>query len=343
MRLKQLARNGLNAAMDMPPLRGAAKYIANNDAIVFMLHRFAQPELAVDGHDPRFLRSCLEFLRARGFNLVSVEQIAAAAKAGAPIKNAVSFTVDDGYLDHAVIGAQVFAEFDCPATFFLITAFVDGDYWPCDAKIAYILRATGRRRFEWRRGAQRFSVDLGDTAATRQSIRNLVWSTKRTPVDQLEADVADLARTAGVELPDGPPPEFAPMSWQDARRIEAMGMQIGAHTCRHVLLSAECEVVAEREIGRAIDRVAANVQRGSGIFCYPTGRYSDFGGRDKAFAARAGCVGAVSAEPGYFNPRTIADYGGYYSIPRFGMPNNLQDFMQTVLYLEKVKSVVRRT
>jgi len=341
MGLKEFARNGLNAALDMAPLRGAAKFIATNDAIIFMMHRFEQPELGVEGHDPDFLRDCLDYLRRRRFNLVSVEQIVTAARAGNRIKNAVSFTVDDGYLDHALVGASVFAEYECPATFFLITDFVDGSYWPCDAKIAYILRTSARNRFEWQQGTRSFAINLETPEARKQSVRAMVWATKATAVEQLEADVADLAGTAGVELPALPPPGYRPMTWQDARRIEAMGMRLGAHSCRHVLLRAESDEVAEREIRHSVAKVASQVQRSSPIFCYPTGRYSDFGERDKSIAQATGCIGAVSAEPGYFNPRTIGNYGGYYSIPRFGMPANLEDFRQTVLYIEKMKSAMR--
>ena len=106
MGLKEFARNGLNAALDMAPLRGAAKFIATNDAIIFMLHRFEQPELGIDGHDPDFLRACLDYLRRRSFNLVSVEQIVTAARAGNRIKSAVSFTVDGGYLEPHLEGVS---------------------------------------------------------------------------------------------------------------------------------------------------------------------------------------------------------------------------------------------
>jgi len=132
------------------------------------------------------------------------------------------------------------------------------------------------------------------------------------------------------------------MSWEDARKLEKKGMHLGAHTCRHAILSAEDDKTALEEITGSLEALRAQVQRASKVFCYPTGRYIDFGERDKAIVENAGCIGAVSAEAGYFNPGTQSHYGGGYSAPRAALPDNCDDFQQRVLYIEYFKDLLSR-
>lgn len=342
MKLKQLSKYSTVKGLGLAPIRRLAQKIAGENATIFMLHRFEDPSIGSTGHDPVFLRQCLEDLRRQKFNLVSVEQILTAAKNNQPLKNAVAFTVDDGYSDHASVGGKIFAEYDCPATFFLITDFIDNQFWPDDAKLSYILRNSPRKSVEWRKNGSTVHLQLGSLEQRKKAIRQVVWGLKPTPLDQLNERVQQLAQHAEVELPQQPPPLFAPMSWEDARRLEKKGMHLGAHTCRHAVLSAEDDETARAEITRSLDAVRAQVERASKVFCYPTGRYTDFGEREKGYVEDAGCVGAVSAEPGYFNPATQPDYGGNYSVPRPGFPGSYEDFQQRVLYIEYFKDLFRK-
>ena len=54
------------------------------------------------------------------------------------------FTIDDGFIDHHDIAGPLFADYDIPLTFFLVTGFIDGELWPWDDQLSY---AIGRRRF----------------------------------------------------------------------------------------------------------------------------------------------------------------------------------------------------
>jgi hypothetical protein len=94
------------------------------------MHRFAMPDLGVEGHDPALLAGQLEYLRRHRYRLMSLRELLQALDERTPIReNAVVFTVDDGYADFAEVGAPVFAAYDCPVTVFLVTDFVSGRLW----------------------------------------------------------------------------------------------------------------------------------------------------------------------------------------------------------------------
>src|SRR6476659_3437826 len=92
------------------------KLLRNSDTgIIFMLHRFPDPELGnASSHDVAAIRAGLAHLRRNRFELISLASLFERARQGERLGGAIAFTIDDGYLDHARIGAPLFAEFDCP-------------------------------------------------------------------------------------------------------------------------------------------------------------------------------------------------------------------------------------
>src|SRR5436190_14624982 len=89
--------------LTFPGLARALSSLTNTHASVFMLHRFAVPDLGVSGHDPKALRRNLAHLRKAGYDLISLEDLLLSLRNGEPLKRAVAFTIDDGYFDHAEI------------------------------------------------------------------------------------------------------------------------------------------------------------------------------------------------------------------------------------------------
>src|SRR2546425_159452 len=98
---------------------------------IITLHRFADPDLQVPGHDPASLRNHLAYLRRHRYRMLSLSDVLELLNDpdGGSTTAAVAFTVDDGYGDFARIGAPIFAEYDCPVTLFVPTGFVDGQLW----------------------------------------------------------------------------------------------------------------------------------------------------------------------------------------------------------------------
>src|ERR1700678_1914810 len=110
----------------VPGVTRALLAVTDTQATIFMLHRLPVPELGIHGHDLTPLLRILAYLRKERYDLISLGEMFRRLRAGVPCKRAIAFSIDDGYFDHAHIGAPVFAEFDCPVTTFVTTGFLDG-------------------------------------------------------------------------------------------------------------------------------------------------------------------------------------------------------------------------
>src|SRR5262245_38025762 len=137
--VKRLGLAAVNA-VNIPAL---SRRLLRDRGVIFMLHRFRDPDLGVDGHDPRVLRRALDYLRRHRYELVSLMDLLKRLKnRSQPPRGAIAFTFDDGYQDQATIGAGIFSEFDCPVTTFVTTGFVDRTMWFWWDRIQYVFRET---------------------------------------------------------------------------------------------------------------------------------------------------------------------------------------------------------
>ena len=297
---------------------------------VFMLHRFGTDPARRSGHNPEVLVAALRYLRDHDFQVKLVDDIVKGFEAGSLADRVVGFTMDDGYEDQGTIGAEVFVAQGCPVTLFLVTGMIDGEYWPWEAKVAYLFsQARGPFRFE--HAGRVYSAFGRNDESSRDCRRALVRSLKRVKLSLAEAEVARLAQVVGVSLPSEPPEGFRPLTWDQVGRLERRGVSFGAHTVRHPTLSVEDEQVARREIEASTARIREKLARPSRVFCYPTGGYEDFGQREIDLVKALGYSAALSSEPGYCTASGAPD--ARYELQRFGFPDNLEDFKAVVLQM----------
>jgi peptidoglycan/xylan/chitin deacetylase (PgdA/CDA1 family) len=310
-----------------------------------MLHRFADPERGVAGCDPGHLRAALAYLVKHKYELLELEPLLARlAGDGPPAGGAVAFTIDDGYAEQATVAAPLFAAFDCPVTTFVCTGFLDGALWLWWDRIEHIFRESERGwakasladavlEYRWRDARQR---DLAQA--------DFIERCKRATDADKTAAIAELARTAEVELPAEPPQHYAPMTWDQVRACEAKGMRFGPHSVTHPVLSRTTQKAAEREIVGSWMRVRAEARRPTPVFCYPNGGHEDFGDREIAILRGSGLAAALAAVPGYADASSFRDpAGGPYRVQRYGFPDTMPHMIQYVSGIERLKQSLRST
>lgn len=312
-------------------------------ATVFMLHHFRWPEMGVEGHDPGILRQFLAYLRRKRFNLLPLDDLFRGFIEGQPLRRAVAFTIDDGYLDQAAVGAPVFAEFDCPVTTFVTTGFLDGHLWFWWDQIEYVFKHTARREIQVSLGDARLTYAWKDEAGCRRAQADFMAQCKEVPNAARLEGIRRLSTAAEVELPVRPPPCYSPMSWDQVRACEQRGMTFGPHTVTHPILSHTPDDQSQREICESWDRLHAEVQKPVAVFCYPNGRLQDFGAREVATLRKLGFLGGVIGRPGYADSsRFRGSPGGPFEVPRFGFPHTLPLVVQFVTGFERFKQLLRR-
>jgi peptidoglycan/xylan/chitin deacetylase (PgdA/CDA1 family) len=330
-------------ALAHPVARALASPWTRDVATVFMLHRFENRDLGSRGHAPEQLRDALRYLRRHRYDLVPLERIFRRLRGeGPPLRGAVAFTMDDGYVDQNEVGAAIFREFDCPATLFLITGFLDGKILPWPDAIDLVLRSTRRDRLEVLLRSGTRSYSLSTPSERSSAVRDFTAACKGlADAERVEA-IEVLARSAEVHVPDRPVAPYLPMSWDDARSLERHEILMGPHTVTHPILSKVDDHRMRREVSGSWARLEEELERPVPVFCYPVGREGDYGDREIGALREMGFLGALAAHAGFVTARPGGvDAEERFAVRRFGFPGNTPDVIQYASWIELAKRAIR--
>lgn len=306
---------------------------------VFMIHKVKAD--AEGGPSLAALRAILEELRALRLRVVSLQSSIERHIAGEPqLPDSVAFTLDDGTSEQMEVIAPLLAKYDCEATVFLITGFVDGAVWPWDYRIDYIFSTTRLKELHHQiPGLINPICDL-KRSASKRIVLNFC---KTLPASSVESVVTKLAEIAEVSLPAAIPSGWRALTWDGARGLEQQGIRFAPHGVTHSILSKMSPDEARHEIRTSWERVRQEMRSPSPIFAWPTGRASDFGVREIAYAKDSGLIGAVTASCDYaVLPTVDGSEEPRYRIGRFPMPSSPLDFLQYATWIERGKQLTFR-
>ena len=313
-------------------------------ATIFMLHRFSAPDIGVRGHDPQTLRSALAALTSQRFKILPLSALMSDLTAGVThSRPVVAFTIDDGYLDHATVAAPIFAEFDCPVTTFVTTGFLDALLWFWWDQIEYVFEncSLDSVAVELQGRSLRYGLRSSSERAVAQ--QHFIAACKQlTDVEKSDA-IMRLSWAAEVDIPARPPRRYAPITWTDLRRCEAMTMTFGPHTVTHPILARTSDSQSRFEITESWNRLRAEAKNPVPVWCYPNGQDGDFGDREMRTLWDLGFLGAVTGNVGYVASADLrrAPFDRFKA-PRFAYPDSLEDLLLLAGGAERMKQIARR-
>lgn len=324
-------------------LKGAAA-LSGGHATICFLHRFSEDEDGSGAFPIPVLRSHLEWLRANRYRLVSLGALLEELQEGRPIlPRTVVFTIDDGFADFHRLASPVFAEFDCPATVFLVTGFIDDRAWLWWNRIECGFARASHQ--VWRLAAEGTALDPGwSHARQRQTAAEAVTERlKWLPTEVRSAAIDDLLCTLEVDLPAQSSSEYAPMTWPEIRALNGELVSFGPHTVTHPILSLEDDARARDEIVRSWSRVQAEVPGAVPAFCFPNGDPLSFGPRELGVLAEAGPLASVSTSQRSVSDRSRVPKEERLSapLPRFQVESDLGRFVQVVSGVDRLKGLFR--
>ena len=294
--------------------------LARERVAFITLHRFAEPDLGLFGHDRELFRRGLERLRHDGYALMSVAEAARRLTEGLGFaKRTVVFTMDDGYRGALENSADLFAEYDCPLTVFLTSGFIDGTTWFWWDQVEHACLASGqpRLRMEW--DGRVIDLDLGSRRAKITTLLDVCAWCKTLPDEEKWRFIRALADAAGVELTNEAPEAYAPLSWDEARTFESRGViAFGPHTVTHPILPRTTDAQAAWEITESWARLRAELRSPVDVFSFPNGAYGE---RELRLLAGTSLRAAVTTVPAYTGARGVALSGvTRFELPRFSYP-----------------------
>jgi len=217
----------------------------------------------------------------------------------------VCITFDDGYANNCDVALPILRRRGIPATVFVATGFLDGGRMFNDTVVEAVrragaeldLRPVGLGRYE-----------LPDTEARRRAIDQILLAIKHLDPDERRARSERIAEIVGAELPSN-----LMMAAAQVRKLADSGIEIGAHTVNHPILTRITPDRARAEILQSRRRLEEITGGTVTSFAYPNGRpIQDYDASHVRMVREAGFEVAVTTARGAASPAC-----DIFQIPRF--------------------------
>src|SRR5206468_5558169 len=96
---------------------------------------------------------------------------------------------------------------------------------------------------------------------------------KSAAVEAKDRAIDQMSKALDVVVPPSPPAQYAPITWDQAREMDASGVAIESHTVTHPILTRVDAVQLARELTASRRRLEDVLNRPVRSFCYPNGDY----------------------------------------------------------------------
>ncbi len=282
----------------MPFVGSIALALTRNIPRIFVYHRF--DERGELGISKDAFQWQLSVIKDKFHAMTLSEYIEQEQRGKKREKPAVIITVDDGYRDFYKIAYPLLAQYKMPATLFVTTKFVDGEMWFWWDKIRYILNHGAKKIREFNYNNTLYRIDSASSSGIETAWHKLCDSCLPFPEHEKPNFIQRLGHSMEVIVPDAPPKEFAPMTWDEVIKVSKDSVEIGSHTLSHPVLTNIDIAEAKEEIEQSKKSIEEQTGFEAKVFCYPHGRLSDYNQQISDLAAKAGYQGAVVAHDGIF-------------------------------------------
>lgn len=261
---------------------------------IFIFHRVLpvpDPMLPDDPDVVRFER-IVRFITS-AFRVLPLSEAVQGLRRGSLPRGSACITFDDGYADNHACAAPILERHGACATFFISTAFIDGGRMWNDSVIE-ALRAVPAGLLDWSDLGFEPAV-LGDAPSRVTAYRSMLERLKYRPPEEREDLVREMAQRAGL-----PSRCQMMMTRGQVRDLGARGMELGAHTQTHPILSRLETAAARHEIAGSREILGDWLGEPPKLFAYPNGRPGrDFSSRDVDLVRECGFLAAVTTAAGH--------------------------------------------
>ncbi|WP_313702875.1 polysaccharide deacetylase family protein [Massilia sp.] len=234
-------------------------------------------------------------LLARCFNVLSLREALAAIDSGRVPPRAVCITFDDGYRSVHDLALPVLRRLGLPATVFVSSGYVDGRNMWNDRIVEAVetLPAEELDLAEFGLGVYSLRTIPERTA----TLGSLTEASKYLPPQERSRLVGRLQTLVGERSSEG-----LMLTPEMVVNLDRNGIEIGAHTVTHPILTSLDDASAMQEIRDSKRELEAIVGKPVTLFAYPNGKVGkDFDQRHVAMVREAGfqagfttAVGAIT-------------------------------------------------
>jgi peptidoglycan/xylan/chitin deacetylase (PgdA/CDA1 family) len=297
----------LHLAHNLGALR-AGRALWQRSLTVLNYHRIDDPtQPGFDSFRPNVSATASEFARqmayvSKWFHVISLSELVAWLDGRQELPPyAALITFDDGYLDNYTTAFPILQKYRLPAIIFLTTGHIGTDrpfYWDL---AAYCFSHTRHTQLLFPNGNL---VRFSNPQEREDACREWVESLKVMPENEKQRWVNRLPDALEVSIPSGHFKRLM-MNWDQVREMHNAGIEFGAHTVDHPILTR----VSFEEACRQIRASKARVEEEIGIdvlgFAYPNGQVVDVDPRIEQAVADAGIRAAFTLMHGPSSHREV--------------------------------------
>ena len=326
--MKQFRNTVIRAGLGALYFSGAhmlLRPILSGVGAIFTLHHVRPPrqgDFQPNRHlevAPDFLRAMLSHLRARGIDIVSMDEVRRRLTERDFERPFACFTLDDGYRDNRDCALPVLRAFEAPCTLYVASDFAEGRgrlWW-----VALEMAIAKASAIEVMIGGVPSRLDTATSAAKQAAFDRLHDWLRTLSAHDLQREMDALCTRHGID--DAAICRDLCMSWDELKACAADALvTIGAHSITHCNLALQSEAEANRELSLSRARIEAALQRPVVHLAYPYGDRQAAGAREFGLAREAGYSTAVTTRPGMVFPES-SDH--LTALPRVSLNGNYQD------------------
>ena len=213
---------------------------------------------------------------------------------------AALITFDDGYLDNYTAAFPILRKHNLPALIFLTTGHIGTDapfYWDL---AAYCFSHTSRDHLMFPDG----EVEHWSTSTELERLsKRWIELMKTLPQAEKQLHVQQLPEQLGVTVPDGFFRNLM-MDWDQVREMQRHGIEFGAHTVHHPILTRISLEQVREEVMGSKSRIEAKLGEAVLGFAYPNGQTPDLNDHIERIVAESGIRAAFTLLNG---PSTLSE------------------------------------
>lgn len=276
-----------------------------NNLLILTFHRVLKlPDEVIEDVYEEMFEMKLQVL-SKYFNLLRVSEAIEMLKQDLLPPRTACITFDDGYLDNHDTALPLLKKWAAPATFFVATGYLQGKNMWNDV-VLDAFRATSMNECNLSElGLEKF--DLSTKQLRKQAAYTVLDEWKYKPVIERDSLAQELLKLLCVKHS-----KPLMMREKEIRELANQGMEIGAHTVSHPILTCLSSEEAMNEINESKQTLEGIIDKPVTSFAFPNGRAKqDYSKEHVKMIEKLGFKNAVTTNWGKANNNS-----DYFQLPR---------------------------
>lgn len=243
--------------------------------------------------------------------------------------NAAVITIDDGYADAYEIAFPLLKKHRIPATVYVVTDFLDGKCWLWTDLMRYLLSHTEKEYIAIGFENDKIESVLSGELQRLELAGRINSRLKKMPDELKDKKLREIAASLAVEIPDKAACDYAALSWENVREMEAENVRSESHTVSHPILTSVTEDALNSELKNSKKRLEEFLERKVEHFCYPNGSLDE---NVQKAVKNAGYLSATTTNYGFNTKQT-----NLFLLNRIDAPAAIANFAQSVSGFEALR------